>query len=284
MKKYSNYVENDVTRIGWKDLVKPSDKPIQIESNLKNNIVVHKKETFENTNNIINSLQSEIIDLKRQVSYVSQKDTEIYKLQCDNKKIQSELDEYKHSQYKIIQLEKDLSTIKKTVNDQHKQLIDYQKIKDENRMLKQLFNKHNISIEKSNKSDDTLNHDNESYENKSDDTLNHDNKSCENESYKNESDDILNHVNESNDRMGISKSLIERSHKVETDSLKKKSTKLDETSKISIKYNQLLKVLRSKSHKLTNKKIINILEKYDIISDCTIHRSTLQLIISELSL
>ena len=88
MKKYSNYTDNDVTRIGFSELVTPNINNLLPEnSRFEDNIFINKKEEFESTNNVINSLQSEIIDLKRQVSFINEKDKEIYRLECENKKL-----------------------------------------------------------------------------------------------------------------------------------------------------------------------------------------------------
>lgn len=86
MKKYSNYKNNklnDVSRIAWTDLIPKSEKNGDINSRLSENVMITQRSKFDDSNNIINSLQSEILDLKKKLSYLSDKDKEIHKLKFE---------------------------------------------------------------------------------------------------------------------------------------------------------------------------------------------------------
>jgi len=54
MKKYSNYTENDVTRIGFSELIKPKVNDLLPDNDrFKDNIFINKKEEFESTNIVL---------------------------------------------------------------------------------------------------------------------------------------------------------------------------------------------------------------------------------------
>ena len=161
MKKYSNFNyddNNDVTRIGWKELVKTSEHDID-DSRLHDNILVNQKEKFENTNDIINSLQSEILDLKKKLSFISEKDKEIYKLQNENEKINEELKLFKNNEHKYLKLQQDNEDLQRQNNDNSNNIMELEKVKSENMFLKELLknNKDISETELKNKIDEKPN-------------------------------------------------------------------------------------------------------------------------------
>ena len=91
MIQYSNTnINNDLTRIGWKDAIK-KEKPTGDNSNrLISNISVNKKESFDDQNKTINSLNEQILDLKRKMTFVTEKDKEIQQLKDKNKELKNE--------------------------------------------------------------------------------------------------------------------------------------------------------------------------------------------------
>jgi len=81
MIRYDNTNHNDdVTRIGWKDLIKEKSDKNDGYERLQNNIYLNKKESYDDSNKLINGLNEELLSLKRKMKFVYEKDDEIQKL------------------------------------------------------------------------------------------------------------------------------------------------------------------------------------------------------------
>lgn len=121
MKKYSN---KDVTRIGWEDLVTRDKSQPETFKHLNSCLSVEKRESFDDTNKTLNSLNDEILKLKRQLKIAQEKDTEIEKLKNENKKLYVELETISKKSDKTHQLEKEIRELKKQIenNDVNKEL------------------------------------------------------------------------------------------------------------------------------------------------------------------
>ena len=72
--------KDDVTRIGWKDLIKEKSDKNDGYERLQDNIYLNKKESYDDSNKLINSLNEELLSLKRKMKFVYEKDEEIQKL------------------------------------------------------------------------------------------------------------------------------------------------------------------------------------------------------------
>lgn len=121
MKKYSN---KDVTRIGWEELVTRDKSQPETFKHLNSCLSVEKRESFDDTNKTLNSLNDEILKLKRQLKIAQEKDTEIEKLKNENKKLYVELETISKKSDKTHQLEKEIRELKKQIenNDVNKEL------------------------------------------------------------------------------------------------------------------------------------------------------------------
>ena len=121
MKKYSN---TDVTRIGWEELVTRNKSEPETFKHLNSCLSVEKRESFDDTNKTLNSLNDEILKLKRQLKIAQEKDTEIEKLKNENKKLYKELETISKKSDKTHQLEKEIRELKIQVenNDVNKEL------------------------------------------------------------------------------------------------------------------------------------------------------------------
>ena len=121
MKKYSN---TDVTRIGWEELVTRDKSQPETFKHLNSCLSVEKRESFDDTNKTLNSLNDEILKLKRQLKIAQEKDTEIEKLKNENKKLYIELETISKKSDKTHQLEKEIRELKKQLetNDVNKEL------------------------------------------------------------------------------------------------------------------------------------------------------------------
>ena len=73
-----------MNKITYEDLIKIDKKGIKNQNNtyerLQSNIFLNKKESYDDSNKIINSLNEELLSLKRKMKFVYEKDTEIEKL------------------------------------------------------------------------------------------------------------------------------------------------------------------------------------------------------------
>ena len=81
--------KNDVTRIGWQDLIKDKLDKNDGYKRLESNILVNKRESYDDSNKLINSLNEEILSLKRKMKFVYEKDEEIQKLKNKVNELQS---------------------------------------------------------------------------------------------------------------------------------------------------------------------------------------------------
>lgn len=125
MKQYSNTnIEKDITRIGWEDLVTRDKSQPETFKHLNSCLSVEKRESFDDTNKTLNSLNDEILKLKRQLKIAQEKDTEIEKLKNENKKLYIELETISKKSDKTHQLEKEIRELKKQLetNDVNKEL------------------------------------------------------------------------------------------------------------------------------------------------------------------
>ena len=91
MKKYSN--ENiflnsisDLTRSAYSNNTKAGDLDNKPVNRFDTDILLNSKESFDSNNQKINSLQEEILSLKRKLSIITEKDEEIQSLKCDIEK------------------------------------------------------------------------------------------------------------------------------------------------------------------------------------------------------
>jgi hypothetical protein len=248
MKKYSNYTENDVTRIGFSDLIKPKVNDL-LPSNdrFKDNIFINKKEEFESTNIVINSLQSEIIELKRKVSFINEKDKEIYKLKCENKKLLEETKDSQNNIHKITLLDKEINMLHDKTKEYTNNLIELNKIKSENEFLKEIIKNNKINDNKLNNkpNDNTLT-------------------------------EIL-----TDDK--IEENKIEE-NKIEENKMEEDKIEEDNIDNIIIEYEKFKEILRNKSNHNISNKIDQLLNTHNINSNCIIKKTKLTEIISELLL
>ena len=85
MRRYSN----DVTTLSFNDLVKNEEKEKNKYNRLESNIYLNKRESYDDSNKLINSLNEELLSLKRKMKFVYEKDEEIQKLKNKINELQS---------------------------------------------------------------------------------------------------------------------------------------------------------------------------------------------------
>tara|TARA_Y100000356_G_C11252660_1_gene288113 strand:- start:1195 stop:1971 length:777 start_codon:yes stop_codon:yes gene_type:complete len=153
MKRYSNdnnnnnNNNNDVTRIGWRELIKDNNTG-ENSKRFESNIFINKKENYENSNQLINSLTEELLTLKRKMKFVYEKDEEIQSLKNKITEYQND-DKNLNNKYKNenIALKLALSSLEEKNKEYLKQIDSfllqekkeeaiYENIKQENKKLK----------------------------------------------------------------------------------------------------------------------------------------------------
>jgi len=137
MIRYGNTdVDQDVSRIGFQDLIK-NEKSNDNFERFESNISVHKKEDFDETNKTINSLNEELVQLKRKMKFVYEKDTEIQKLKSEKILLEKELGETNKRLNSIHELQKEIETYKNKNDELQKELLTPNKeLLKENSLLK----------------------------------------------------------------------------------------------------------------------------------------------------
>ena len=141
VKKYSNdniflNTLNDLSRDAYKTDTKANNLDKKPINRFETDIVLNSKESFDNNNQRLNSMQEEIISLKNKLKSVYEKDEEIQKLKNEKEKIVKEI-ELKDK--KIMESDK-LIFDNKVLRDQNDKLqiesMNYNSLKQENQLLK----------------------------------------------------------------------------------------------------------------------------------------------------
>jgi predicted RNase H-like nuclease (RuvC/YqgF family) len=146
MKKYSS-TNNDISRIGWEDLITRDKNQPESFKHLNSCLSVEKRESFDDTNKTINKLNDEIIVLKRKLKIAQEKQSEIDKLTKENQQLYKEIESINKKTDITYQLEKENKELKNKLESSD---IDNE-LKKENLVLKrelyQLKNSENIPEE-----------------------------------------------------------------------------------------------------------------------------------------
>ena len=248
MKKYSNYSNNkDVSRIAWSDLVPKKDNISGENERLSENIMVSQKGKFDDSNNLINSLQSEILSLKKKLSLITDKDKEIFKLNFDIKQLRDINSKYLNSENENSIIQNDNSKLLDENNNLKDQLI---KLDNTNKILKnEIYTLKNLLP--NNNDTNTIKKSIDDYSINSTDQ---------------------NVINES-----INKIYNDKTDNIDNNTIKE-NIDIDDIKLIDINYEKFKKILVHKYNNLN--KITYILNELDINSDCKLEKNTIRKIIN----
>ena len=248
MKKYSNYSNNkDVSRIAWSDLVPKKDNISSENERLSENIMVSQKGKFDDSNNLINSLQSEILSLKKKLSLITDKDKEIFKLNFDIKQLRDINSKYLNSENENSIIQNDKSKLLDENNNLKDQLI---KLDNTNKILKnEIYTLKNLLP--NNNDTNTIKKSIDDYSINSTDQ---------------------NVINES-----INKIYNDKTDNIDNNTIKE-NIDIDDIKLIDINYEKFKKILVHKYNNLN--KITYILNELDINSDCKLEKNTIRKIIN----
>ena len=146
MKKYSNdnvFLSNfndmnDLTRSAYTNNKK--DVPLHNKSTFdrfETDLILNHKEEFETNNTRINSLNDEIMELKKKLKVITEKDEEIYKQKCEIESLHKELQSNQSSIQQLKQCQNENKKLKDQIDRLQIQLLNVESLESENKLLKQ---------------------------------------------------------------------------------------------------------------------------------------------------
>ena len=147
MKKYSNdniFLNNfndmnDLTRSAYTNNNK-KDIPLNNKSTFdrfETDLILNHKEEFETNNTRINSLNDEIIELKKKLKIVIEKDEEIYKQKCEIESLQKEIQSNQSNQSSLQEFQIENKNLRDQIDRLQIQLINVESLESENKLLKE---------------------------------------------------------------------------------------------------------------------------------------------------
>lgn len=142
LKKYSNEniflnSVNDLTRSAYSNNTKASELDNKPINRFDTDILLNSKESFENNNNRINSLQEEILSLKRKLNIIPEKDEKIQEQKCEIEKLNDQIILNSSIQVELEKLKSENKTLRDNYDRLQLENMNNNKLKQENDMLKQ---------------------------------------------------------------------------------------------------------------------------------------------------
>lgn len=141
LKKYSNeniFLNslNDLTRSAYSNNTKASELDNKPINRFDTDILLNSKESFENNNNRINSLQEEILSLKRKLNIIPEKDEKIQEQKCEIEKLNDQIILNSSIQSELEKLKSENKTLRDNYDRLQLENMNNNKLKQENDMLK----------------------------------------------------------------------------------------------------------------------------------------------------
>ena len=139
MKRYAN----DIDRPTWANNNKEFDIQKSLDERFSLDLMVKKKDRFEDNNKIINDLNEEIATLKKKMTFVFEKDEEIMKLKQKIIEFNNLLSNAENDNKKLVKTQKELDILRKKIQSDQINLMKLEKLETENSfMKKQLIDMH----------------------------------------------------------------------------------------------------------------------------------------------
>tara|TARA_Y100000590_G_scaffold468812_1_gene653264 strand:+ start:1887 stop:2621 length:735 start_codon:yes stop_codon:yes gene_type:complete len=141
VKKYSNEniflnSMNDLTRSAYSNNTKANDLDNKPVNRFDTDILLNSKESFDSNNQKLNSLQEEILSLKRKLSIIPEKDEEIQSLKCEIEKLNGQNDINAALSSEVNKLKLDNQGLRDNYDRLQLENMNNQKLQQENNMLK----------------------------------------------------------------------------------------------------------------------------------------------------
>jgi len=142
VKKYSNeniFLNsiNDLSRSAYSNNTKANDLDKKPINRFDTDILLNSKESFDSNNLKLNSLQEEILSLKRKLTIITEKDEEIQGLKCDIEKLNDQTKINSGLSSDVIKLKSDNQQLRDNYDRLQLENMNNQKLQQENNMLKQ---------------------------------------------------------------------------------------------------------------------------------------------------
>jgi len=141
VKKYSNEniflnSMNELTRSAYSNNTKANDLDNKPVNRFDTDILLNSKESFDSNNQKLNSLQEEILSLKRKLSIIPEKDEEIQSLKCEIEKLNDQNDINSALSSEVTKLKLDNQGLRDNYDRLQLENMNNQKLQQENNMLK----------------------------------------------------------------------------------------------------------------------------------------------------
>jgi hypothetical protein len=135
--------QNDLSRIAYQnnsnatinDTVNDT-KSVNHLNNFDTDTILHSKESFDSKNSQLNNLQEEIIELKRKLKTIYEKEEEIHKLKLEIEKYKKELKEKESLTKGLFKLKNENKQLRDDNDLIQIKLLNHQSIQQENKLLK----------------------------------------------------------------------------------------------------------------------------------------------------
>lgn len=152
IKKYSNeniFLNslNDLTRSAYSNNTNAnsSDKTI---NRFDTDILLNSKESFETNNSRLNSLQEEILSLKRKLNVIPEKDEKIQEQKCEIEKLNDQITLNSSIQSELQKLKSENKVLRDNYDRLQLENMNNNKLKQENDMLKKKIIELNSQLKK----------------------------------------------------------------------------------------------------------------------------------------
>lgn len=153
IKKYSNeniFLNslNDLTRSAYSNNTKANSFDNKPVNRFDTDILLNSKESFESNNSRLNSLQEEILSLKRKLNVIPEKDEKIQEQKCEIEKLNDQITLNSSIQSQLQKLKSENKTLRDNYDRLQLENMNNNKLKQENDMLKKKIIELNSQLKK----------------------------------------------------------------------------------------------------------------------------------------
>ena len=153
IKKYSNeniFLNslNDLTRSAYSNNTKANSLDNKPVNRFDTDILLNSKESFESNNSRLNSLQEEILSLKRKLNVIPEKDEKIQEQKCEIEKLNDQITLNSSIQSELQKLKSENKTLRDNYDRLQLENMNNNKLKQENDMLKKKIIELNSQLKK----------------------------------------------------------------------------------------------------------------------------------------
>lgn len=153
IKKYSNeniFLNslNDLTRSAYSNNTKANSLDNKPVNRFDTDILLNSKESFESNNSRLNSLQEEILSLKRKLNVIPEKDEKIQEQKCEIEKLNDQITLNSSIQSELQKLKSENKVLRDNYDRLQLENMNNNKLKQENNMLKKKIIELNSQLKK----------------------------------------------------------------------------------------------------------------------------------------